>query len=56
MAFSTWEYIIIYNDGVQTKSTCGASSYAEAYSKASAAARCGASAHKGVAQILVNQR
>ena len=56
MAFTTWVYIIIYNDGVQSKGTFGASSYAEAYAKAEATARNSASAHKGVNSIDVYER
>lgn len=56
MAFITYEYVIIYNDGVQSKGTFGASSYADAYSKASAAASTLASAHKGVKNIVVSPR
>lgn len=56
MAFITWEYVIIYNDGTQSKGTFGASSYAEAYAKARATSTLSASAHKGVAEVVVSPR
>lgn len=50
-----WRYLIIYNDGVRSQGTFGANSYSEAYSKAESTARCSASAHGGVADIIVEQ-
>ena len=56
MAFTTWTYCIIFNDGVRSQGTFGASSYAEAYAKAESMARASASSHKGVANIIVSER
>lgn len=56
MAFTTWDYVIIYNDGSQSKGSFGAGSYAEAYSKVKATASISASAHKGIADIIVSER
>ena len=57
MAFPRWEYVIIYNDGTQSKGTFGASSYAEAMSKALPADRGHPprTAHGGVSDIYVSE-
>ena len=53
MAFISWNYYIIYNNGVTSSGSFGASSRDEALSKAKATASISASAHKGVAYLSV---
>ena len=48
-----WPYVIIYNDGSQNRGQVPASSYSEACAKVESMARCGAPAHRGVANIIV---